>query len=326
MSKKKKNGFVKNFIPCKGDRVLGIVRKIIVIIAFIVLVCSIVYLGLDLFEQIRAKQLNDELAQKHTEPVVITQQTTEPVTETTEEVTEPPPLVVTPDMEELVKQNPDTAGWIKVNNTQIDNVVVQTKDNEYYLDRDFNGNKSQPGTIFIDYRCNVNDYDENQSDNIIIYGHNQANGLMFGTLKNYKILKKNTSRYQFYLDNPTFSFSNLYNEYTYKIIAIFITEVEPEQTRDGIIFDYHNYINFTQKRTFESFKENIMARTEVLTGVDFDEKDKYVTLSTCSNEFEPSRFVVIGRRVRDGEDPEVDTSKSQLNPNAKEPDWNYIYR
>ena len=149
---------------------------------------------------------------------------------------------------------------------------------------------------------------------------------MFGTLQKYKITKQNTKKFDFYLQHPTFTFSNLYEEYTYKIIALFICEVEPEQTTDGNVFDYHNYIRFGSKeRTYEEFISNVEERSEIITGVDVQEGDKFMTLSTCSNEFEPSRFVVIGRRVRDGESPEVDTSLAKLNPDAKEPDWNYIY-
>ena len=198
--------------------------------------------------------------------------------------------------------------------------------NEYYLDHDFYGNYSQPGTVFADFRCVVNDYDFNQSDNIVLYGHNQANGAMFGTLQKYKITKQSTKKFDFYLQHPTFTFSNLYEEYTYKIIALFVCEVEPEQTTDGNVFDYHNYIRFGSKeRTYEEFISSVEERSEIITGVDVQEGDKFMTLSTCSNEFEPSRFVVIGRRVRDGESPEVDTSLAKLNPDAKEPDWNYIY-
>ena len=94
---------------------------------------------------------------------------------------------------------------------------------------------------------------------------------------------------------------------------------------DGVIFDYHNYIKFTGERNFDKFKENILKRTAVNTGVDFDENDKFMTLSTCSNEFDPSRLVVIGRRVRDGESPEVDTSKVEINEDMLEPDYAFIY-
>ena len=142
----------------------------------------------------------------------------------------------------------------------------------------------------------------------------------------YKITKQNTSNFSFYKEHPTFKFSTLYEEYEYKIIAMFVIEVNPEQTRDGQIFDYHNYIYFDDNVwKYDTFIENVMARTAVDTGVDVNENDKFVTLSTCSNEFEPSRFVVIGRRVRDGEDPTVDTSAAVLNEDAVEPDWSYIY-
>ena len=71
--------------------------------------------------------------------------------------------------------------------------------------------------------------------------------------------------------------------------------------------------------------QNVTERSEIITGVDVQKGDQFMTLSTCSNEFEPSRFIVIGRKVRDGESPEVDTSLAKLNPDAKAPDWNLIY-
>lgn len=305
-------------------------RKIIIVIASIILVCSLAYLAYYIIQEQNAKNLNDDLASRHTEaPVVITQQTTAPsetAPEETEVTTVLEPLVVLDSMQSFVDDNPDTAGWITVGGTSIDNVVVQGTDNDFYLNHNFYGNYAQPGTVFADFRTVVNDYDFNQSDNIILYGHNQANGTMFGTLQKYKLTHQNTSKFDFYKEHPTFTFSNLYQEYTYKIIAIFICEVEPEQTRDGVIFDYHNYIRFgSNERTYEEFIANVTERSQVITGVDMQKGDKFMTLSTCSNEFEPSRLVVIGRRVRDGESPEVDTSAAQLNPDAKEPDWNFIY-
>lgn len=274
----------------------------------------------------------EEVQETVSEPVVITKATeattTAPPETTTAETTTtpPPPLVTKEEYEPYIERNPHTAGWITVGGTAIDDVVVQCEDNDRYLDTAFDGGYAQPGTLFIDFRCVVNDYDFNQSDNIIIYGHNQADGTMFGTLNRYKVTKQNTSRFDFYLEHPTFTFSNLYEDYTYKIIALFVCEVEPGQTRDGVVFDYQNYVIFgTYEKTFEEYMENLNERTEIITGVDVQEGDKFMTLSTCSNEFEPSRFIVVGRRVRDGESPEVDTSKAALNPDVKEPDWSYIY-
>lgn len=326
MSEHSKNeSFLNKFIPGKGDSAKTKAGKIVFLAALVILIVSIIILANYFVEQNRNKELIDDLIEEHT--TVITPMTTVPPETETEAATttEPPPLVTLASMEQLLADNPDTAGWITVDGTYINNVVVQTKDNDYYLDRNFYGEKSQPGTVFADYRCIVNDYNDKQSDNIILYGHNQRDGTMFGTLNKYKIKSGSTKNFDFYLEHPTFTFSNLYEEYTYKIIAAFIIEVEPSQTRDGIIFDYHNYIRFGTKRPYQTFIDNVMERTAINTGVDVEEGDKFLTLSTCSNEFEPSRFVVIGRRVRDGESPEVDTSKASINENAKEPDLNFIY-
>lgn len=324
-----KNGrksFLDSFIPREGDSRSIVVRKIVTDVSAVVLIIALIILAWYFVQQAKIKADIEKQRELHTSISVITQSTTPPPeTEETTTETEPPPLVVLDSMTALLEQNPDTAGWLTVEGTNIDNVIVQADDNDYYLDKDFYGNRNIAGQIYIDYRCTANDYNKNQSDNIIIYGHNQADMTMFGTLKNYKIKKDNTRNFDFYKEHPTFKFSNLYEEYTYKIIALFVIEVEPYQTRDGVIFDYHNYVNFGSNRTFADFKENILARTAVDTGVDFDEDDKFITLSTCSNEFEPSRFVVIGRRVRDGESPEVDVSKAAINEDMLEPDYSYIY-
>lgn len=324
--KEKKSGFTGKFIPQKGDSKGDVTRKIITLIAAVVLVVSLVILIGYFAQHARTKAEIDRQREEHTSVVTITQVTTESVTESETTATEPPPLEVLPSMESFLAENPDTAGWITIPNTNVDNVVLQTNNNDYYMSRDFYGNKNIAGQIFADFRCVINDYEENQCDNLILYGHNQADGTMFGTLKKYKIKKDNTKNFDFYLENPTFTFSNLYEEYTYKIIAMFVIEVEPYHTRDGYIFDYHNYVKFGKtKRKFSDFKENVLKRTAVNTGVDFDENDKYITLSTCSNEFDQSRFVVIGRRVRDGESPEVDISLAEINTDMLEPDYDFIY-
>ncbi len=79
----------------------------------------------------------------------------------------------------LQEINKDTIGWLTVNNTRIDYPVVQAKDNDYYLKRDYYQNKNRHGWIFMDYRNNPDELNENT----IIYGHNLANQTMFGTLR-----------------------------------------------------------------------------------------------------------------------------------------------
>ncbi len=301
-------------------------NKIIYIIAMIVLIVAVGILVFIFVDKAKADKLGEELREEHsvttTAPIETEVTTTPPETET-EVVTEP--LVILPEMEKLLEKNSDTAGWITVDGTNIDNIILQTTDNEYYLSKDFNKEYSIGGSIYFDYRSNINDMDRYLSNNIIIYGHNQADGTMFGTLKKYKITHANTSNFEFYKEHPTFTFSNLYENYTCKIFAMFVTEASPEQIPDGNFFDYHNYINYNDNYTFENFMKNLNERSAINTGIDVNEDDKLVTLSTCSNEFDNSRFVIVARCLREGEDPSVDTSKVTINEDAKEPDYNFIY-
>ncbi|MDR0987006.1 MAG: class B sortase [Ruminococcus sp.] len=325
--------FLKKLIPQKTDTPSELRRKIILISASVLLLACIIALVIILSGQERDRELNTDLAERHTTTVNVITTTTAATTVTeTEAVTTappPPPLVVLPEMQGFLDENLDTAGWIKVD-TGVDNVVMQTADNEKYLDETFDGHYSEAGTIFADFRGVVNDYNNAQADNIVLYGHNQRDTTMFGTLKKYKTTRVNPTGFEFYKEHPTFTFSNLYENYTYKIVAIFIIEVEPYQNPTGEIFDYHNYIIFTSPEvseyTFDNWVEKITAHSAIDTNVDMAPGDRFMTLSTCSNEFEPSRLVVVGRRVREGESPEVDTSKAAINPDAIEPDLDFIYK
>ncbi|MBQ7783844.1 MAG: class B sortase [Oscillospiraceae bacterium] len=220
--------------------------------------------------------------------------------------------------EEMLKINSDTVGYICISGTEIDFPVVQTSDNEKYLKTAFDGSSNKAGTVFLDYRNILTSSD--RSDNLVLYGHNQKDRTMFGSLKDYK---KNINHYR---AHPTITFNSNYESDVYKIFAYFVTEVEPHQTSDGIVFDYHNYLDLSDKEVYNRFIDNIMLRSQVVTAVDVEYGDEFLTLSTCSNEFEPSRFVVFARKTRSGEDTAVDTSAAYLNPEAKEPDWNVIFR
>ena len=71
------------------------------------------------------------------------------------------------DFKSLKEQNPDTIAYIKVNNTNIDYVVVKGKDNSYYLTHNFLKKWNVAGWIFADYHNKFDDTDKN----IVIYGN-----------------------------------------------------------------------------------------------------------------------------------------------------------
>jgi sortase B len=81
---------------------------------------------------------------------------------------------------EMREINPDYVCWISIDGTGINYPVVRGNDNERYLNRTFYGEDNIYGAIFMDYRCR----DEN-TPNIIIYGHNTRTGDMFSGLHRF---------------------------------------------------------------------------------------------------------------------------------------------
>lgn len=221
----------------------------------------------------------------------------------------------------LLEINPETVGWVSIDGTNIALPVVQRTDkdgNEAYLKTAFDGSANKAGTIFLDRRNVLNAHE--RSDNLILYGHNQKDKTMFGDLANYK------KSLDYYSQHPVVMFSSNYRADYYKIFAFFVLPTQKSQTKDGVIFDYHNRLNFKNEAQYNDFIDNIMLRTQIITPVDVRYGDEFLTLSTCSNEFYDSRFVVFARRVRKDESEQVDVSAAYLNPNAKEPDWDVIFK
>ena len=109
------------------------------------------------------------------------------------------------------------------------------------------------------------------SDNITLYGHNQKDGTMFGTLDKYKW------DYSYWLKNPFIYFDTNYEQGTYVIIASFVTNTKPEHD-NGYVFDYQNYSKFqdTGTYTYENFVKEITERSTIITGVDVQKGDKFL--------------------------------------------------
>ena len=308
------------FLPKKGDSPKELLQKIVYLAAIVTLLGSL-YILADYYIQDykNSKEINS-LQEKYSSLISETTSTTT----TSSVVDEPRPLL--PAAQALLKDNSDTIGWVKINNTKVDLPVVLKNDptdgNSFYLNHSFKKEQSSAGTIFADFRTTIED--RKQSDNIVLYGHNEASNKMFGDLDLYKQKGFNKSALEFYKQNPTIQFNTNYEEGTYKIFAYFVTAVEESQDKQNPIFDYNNYINFDEAR-YNDFMQNIMKRNKIVTDVDCKFGDKFLTLSTCSNEFEPSRFVIFARKVRPDEDPSVNVSNVTYNENALEPDWDTIY-
>lgn len=209
---------------------------------------------------------------------------------------------------DLLGQNKDFVGLLNIpllNSS--DMKVVQCDDNDTYLDKNFNGDYSVYGTLFVDYRNTIDSLD----DNTVIYGHRMGDGQIFGNLPYYKEIDN-------YKKCPTLKFNTIYEDGAYKIFAAFIINVRDSQD-NGYTFPYRT-LNFPSDNKFNEFIEDVKARSYFVNdSVDIQPGDKLLTLSTCCYEFDDARFVVMARKVRDGESDEVDVSTVKKNENQKFP-------
>ena len=164
----------------------------------------------------------------------------------------------------LLSINEDTVGWLKVNNTNVDYPVVQARDNDYYLKKNFKKQDDRNGWIFMDYRADS----INLSQNTIIFGHNMYySGVMFGTL-----YKAKTSDWYLNPDNQIIEFDSLYKKMKWKIFSIYVIET----TNDYLIAD------FSSKDKFQEFLHLITDRSKYNFNTPVASSDKILTLTTCS--------------------------------------------
>lgn len=84
-------------------------------------------------------------------------------------------------LEELMALNPDTRGWLTIDNTHIDYPVVQGEDDMDYINTDVFGEFSLSGSIFLSC-LDSPDFSDHYN---LIYGHHMDNGGMFGDVMEF---------------------------------------------------------------------------------------------------------------------------------------------
>ncbi len=228
------------------------------------------------------------------------------------ETTEPEPK---PDYSEYVAKNPETVGWITIPGTKINAPVLQTVDNDYYMNHNFEQQSEYRGAIFMDYRNDALELDANT----IIYGHNSYDGKVFSDLAQYDDI-------EFYKEHPVIEFNTLEKYYKWKIYAVIITNQVPTED-NGYVFNF--IYPHMEGPNFKGYVQELNKRTLYYTGVDIKDGDRILTLSSCCRNLDLPNYraktsiVVIARAVRPGEDPTVDTSKAYINENPKYPQLYY---
>lgn len=184
----------------------------------------------------------------------------------------------------LYSLNKKLIGWIKIDDTYIDYPVLQTSNNEYYMNHNFDQKEDSNGSIFLDTNCSILP----RSTNLIVYGHHMRSGRMFGQLNKY-------SSEDFYKEHKLIQFDTIYEKNTYEVMYVFRSRI---YTEDAIVFKYYQFYDAASETEFNSYMREMAEMSLYDTGVTAEYGDELLTLSTCDYYTDNGRFVVVAKKIQ----------------------------
>ena len=179
---------------------------------------------------------------------------------------------------EFIKAHTEAVGWIRFEDDLISYPIMQAEDNSKYAIKDADGNDSETGAIFLDYRSSADFSDSNT----IIYGHNMRDRSMFGALKNYK------EDLGFLDDHKYFQIITPEGSGRYMLFAFM------DVPKNSYIYD----VCGDNTSRMREFLDTIEYKTYIDTGIEPTVDDKIITLSTCTQK-DDLFFVMFAVKVED---------------------------
>ena len=156
--------------------------------------------------------------------------------------------------------NQDIVGTLEIENTDYKVPVLQSADNSFYLNHLPNKKYSFMGSIFLDYRVNIDD-----SRKLLIYGHNSSKyDMPFKVLENYYDME--------YLNNHKYvTIKTKEKIRRYEIFSLYI------ETED---FKYMN-VKFTDS-TYKTHVKYLENKSMYNINTNIKDDDNILVLQTCS--------------------------------------------
>lgn len=182
------------------------------------------------------------------------------------------------DFNDLLAKNSDTVGWIQVQGTNINYPIVQTTNNDYYLNHAFDKTENKAGWVYMDYRNNAVDFNQNT----IIYAHSRYNGTMFGSLKNILNSSWYTNK-----ENHIIRLSTPTENTMWQVFSVYTIPKE----------SYYITPSFPTDESYQEFLNTIKGRSEVDFSGTVSTGDKVLTLSTCKDNF-GNRIVMHAKLIK----------------------------
>lgn len=186
------------------------------------------------------------------------------------------------DFESLWEINPDVVAWLYCEDTAINYPIVQGSDNEYYLRRLLDGTWNIAGSLFMDSNNQPGFIDHNT----IVYGHNLKDKSMFWAVAEYK-------KQDFYEAHPVMLLVTPEQNFEIQLFSGYVADPQKAEETWSTWFssrgEFQGWIDATRERsTFEC-------------AVDPTTADHFITLSTCSYEWDDARYVAVGILVSEDE-------------------------
>lgn len=304
-----KKGIKYRLIPMRGDGVREVARKSVALVSLVVFIGALSMLFYNMV------YLSYENKQKMNSIQTIYHNTNNTGDSGNSKGDDKPSAGEKIDWSKLKDINDEIVGWVEINDTNIDYPVMyhegDSRSSQYYLYRDYRGNPSDWGSVFVDYRST----ESVKSKNVILHGHHMNDGTMFADMLKYGGYSIDMD---FYKKAPTITFNTPEGNGTYKIISVFKTNT---LSSHGEFFNYMIGA-FQNEKDFMNYVYDVRVRSLVNCPVDVNEDDTLLTLSTCSYEYTDFRTVIVARKVRNGESTKVDVSQASANNNAV---WPQVY-
>lgn len=180
-------------------------------------------------------------------------------------------------------KNKDIKGILEIPGTDYKTVVMQSKDNNYYLRKGVDKKYSRGGTPFLDYRVNID-----ESKKLLIYGHNSKYmDMPFKILQNYHDK-------EYYNNHKYLILTSTKKRYKYEIFSIY---VEPSDW---------SYLDVKFKNKYKYYKHLQMLKNNSIfdTGVEISKEDDILILQTCSTKKEYQKYqkkflLIVAKKVEE---------------------------
>jgi len=180
------------------------------------------------------------------------------------------------DWDALRETNPDIVGWLMIPDTVIHYPIVQTNNNDYYLNHLSDGTPNGAGAIFLDY---LNDQAISGMNNFI-YGHNLIDGTMFASLKHYRDRAYFDEHKRILLSTPDMN-------YELEVVASLVCDADDSIRR----------FSFSSRVDYEAYVRMLLGYA-VISDVDLNEiPDKIYCFVTCTDFNYAKRIVILAKVV-----------------------------